>query len=81
MREYVTDIKTEKPCADCKDFYPSFVMGFDHRDGDQKTGIISQLMNRLSWRQLLEEIAKCDLVCANCHRIRTFMRRQAEETC
>lgn len=47
----------------------------DHVRGD-KVGNVSWLMNRSQGRdKVLAEIAKCDLVCANCHRIRTFERR------
>jgi len=53
-------------------------MDFDHREGEEKLFNISALnANRwVSVAQLLAEIKKCDLVCANCHRERTHQRRQ-----
>jgi hypothetical protein len=78
MRAYVRELKQSNPCGDCGDLYPRYVMDFDHRDGSEKSDIVSQLINQLSWRRLREEIAKCDLVCSNCHRIRTHERAGAK---
>ncbi len=61
---------------DCGVYYPPFVMDFDHRDPTKKVSKISNLM-RLGSRQKLEaELAKCDLVCSNCHRIRTHKKKE-----
>ena len=49
-------------------------MDFDHRDATTKTFIVSDIVNHSGMKAILEEIAKCDLVCSNCHRIRTFSR-------
>ena len=62
-----------KPCMDCGNSYPTECMDFDHRDGNNKSFNVSN-STHLSEEVLLEEIAKCDLVCANCHRIRTRKR-------
>ena len=56
------------PCADCGVKYPPYVMDFDHR-GDKVQGVAG--MWSRSMEVLLAEIAKCDVVCANCHRERT----------
>lgn len=58
------------PCMDCNERYPHYVMDFDHRDPAVKLGNVSR-MARISWKKLKEEITKCDVVCANCHRERT----------
>lgn len=64
------------PCMDCGNSFPSCAMDFDHRPGETKKNTVSVLRARtVSKKILLTEIAKCDLVCANCHRIRTFQRR------
>lgn len=69
---YVRELKEASPCMDCGVSYPSYVMDFDHRDPGDKRDCIAKLCNRgVSWKRLLDEIAKCDLVCANCHRERT----------
>jgi len=48
-------------------------MDFDHREGENKMFSIGS-ENHKSWPVVLAEIAKCDLVCANCHRLRTAGR-------
>ena len=63
-----------KPCADCKKRYPPYVMDFDHLGSKKKTAAVSALLRRSAYKQALAEVKKCELVCANCHRIRTFKR-------
>lgn len=60
------------PCADCGVRYPPYVMDFDHRDPSKKSFTISMSHRSSGARKVREEIAKCDLVCANCHRERTY---------
>lgn len=74
LRELIREAK-DVPCADCGVRYPTYVMDFDHRA--DKTIIVSKLVEFGSVRKLLNEIAKCDVVCANCHRERTFGARLA----
>ena len=64
----------QRPCMDCGRTFPPYVMDFDHRDGSDKVNNISRLISRGNWARIEAEITKCDLVCANCHRIRTFVR-------
>lgn len=64
----------DRPCMDCGGRFLPCQMEFDHRDASDKRFIIGPSLHR-SIRALLEEIAKCDLVCANCHRLRTLRRR------
>jgi hypothetical protein len=65
------------PCVDCGVQYPPYVMDFDHREGEKKLINVSALNAHryVTITQFLAEIAKCDLVCANCHRQRTHERR------
>jgi hypothetical protein len=59
-------------CVDCHQAFPSCVFDFDHlRDKKFK---IAQRLAQSSFAKLTEEVDKCDLVCANCHRIRTQER-------
>jgi hypothetical protein len=62
----------EHPCRDCGESDP-VVLDFDHR-GDKAFEICEVLTYR-RWDTILAEIAKCDVVCANCHRRRTARRR------
>lgn len=74
LREIVRSAKAV-PCADCGVAYPYYVMDLDHL-GEDKTMIVSKLVNFGATQRLLEEIAKCEAVCANCHRVRTWHRMQ-----
>lgn len=49
-------------------------MDFDHVWGEKKFNLSSAATGRHKIRIIEEEIAKCDIVCANCHRVRTFTR-------
>ena len=49
-------------------------MDFDHRDGEVKLFDVSKGMLSLGRAKVLAETAKCDIICANCHRIRTATR-------
>lgn len=65
--------KKSAPCTDCGRKFPWYVMDFDHVRG-KKVYNIGAMGNRLAVAKVLAEIAKCEVVCANCHRIRTFRR-------
>ena len=69
----IDEIKNH-PCADCGEVFPPFVMDFDHRDPSTKEHELSQLVNKSSapWARIASEIAKCDVVCVCCHRLRTW---------
>ena len=69
--------KESRPCADCGNFFPYYVMHFDHL-GDKVSNVSKMVMNR-TWASVLKEIEKCDLVCANCHAYRTFNRAHVAE--
>lgn len=68
LRDYLLD----HPCVDCGENDVA-VLEFDHlRDKEQN---VTTLVHGWSWAAILEEIAKCEVVCANCHRRRTFTRQ------
>jgi hypothetical protein len=66
--------KKNRPCLDCDQLFPPCAMDFDHRDRATKKFNVSEAGDKPS-KDLLEEIEKCDVVCANCHRKREFDRR------
>jgi lysyl-tRNA synthetase class I len=78
LAQYLRDLKTKTPCVDCGINYPYYVMDFDHVRG-QKHANVMELIKSLSKKKIDEEIAKCEIVCSNCHRIRTHMRRMAKK--
>ena len=61
----------EHPCVDCGEDDP-VVLEFDHLR-DKKFSISAGIQGR-RWQDVLDEIAKCEVVCANCHRRRTAKR-------
>ena len=67
-RKRLNDLKN-KPCEDCGIQYPTFVMDFHHVNPEEKSFSISGSVNR-SLESINNEISKCVLLCANCHRIR-----------
>lgn len=72
-RQWLRELKTDKPCTDCGRIFAPEAMEWDHRPGTVKLFEISMMAGR-SRKLILEEIAKCDLVCANDHAIRTRTR-------
>ena len=74
--KFFADISKAKPCMDCGGRFPCEVMEYDHRPGTDKVGDVAVMCRRKrSVKLIQDEINKCDLVCANCHRIRTLNRR------
>lgn len=69
----INAIKTEAGCADCGERDP-IVLDFDHL-GDKKFAIAKGVGMGVSLVRLRAELAKCEVVCANCHRRRTHARR------
>lgn len=77
LAKYIQDMKSNTPCMDCKISYPYYVMDFDHVRG-RKQKNVSELISTLSKKKIDLEIAKCEIVCSNCHRIRTHLRKTAK---
>ena len=72
---YIQELKS-KPCTDCGLVYPHYVMEFDHVPGrGKKKANVASLNNRKhTSKGFQDELKKCDLVCANCHKIREHTR-------
>jgi hypothetical protein len=68
------------PCADCGGRFPRVCMDFDHVRGDKVASISQMIRMSYSWDNILDEIAKCEVVCSNCHRVRTASRGQWHST-
>ena len=76
VAEFIEKYKKERACTDCGfsgQKHP-YVLDFDHIGGrTTKTFTIGSWSHSvLSISKIEKEIQKCELVCANCHRIRTF---------
>ena len=62
-----------KPCIDCGGEYIPTAMHFDHIGTDKESGV-ANMLTQSSWEAIEKEIAKCELVCGNCHALRTAKR-------
>lgn len=69
--------KKSGPCHDCGNSFHHCQMDFDHLEGHEKVANISRMVyDEVSRKKIEEEMEKCHLVCANCHRLRTWQRNQ-----
>lgn len=74
--EILTALKKDKPCTDCGGYFPEYCMDFDHLDPTTKVrGVSALARGGFSLKKILAEVDKCELVCSNCHRIRTHDRQ------
>lgn len=73
IKAYVDELK-RKPCADCGQCFPPVCMDFDHV-GPKQREVGKMVSAAYKLPLIIEEIKKCELVCANCHRVRTSIRR------
>lgn len=76
VKELVDAKKRDTPCADCGEFFHPCAMDFDHLHG-KRFDIGSAARLGYSNEEILKEIEKCEIVCSNCHRVRTYKRREA----
>lgn len=75
LKAWMIELKS-KPCSDCGSKFDTCCMDFDHRIGEKKAYNLGSMFAHHYSKELIEiELAKCDLVCSNCHRIRTRDRR------
>lgn len=72
------DYKLTLECMDCPPGtkHMPFQLDFDHRPGVDKKKNLSTLVRSAGWNTIMDELAKCDVVCANCHRARTWNQQQ-----
>ena len=77
-RHILSLIKMEAGCMDCGYKDNAYALDLDHRDPSTKSFCISDGIHK-PWGDILKEIAKCDVVCSNCHRIRTHTKGEDDE--
>jgi hypothetical protein len=74
-RRFIEEYKINNSvCQDCKISYPPHMLDFDHVRGTKVDGI-ANMIKGANIDLIIEEINKCEIVCANCHRHRTWIRR------
>ena len=75
-RQFIRRLK-DKPCTDCGIKYPFWIMEFDHVRGEKRASLSK--MSSYGTKAIMEEIAKCELVCSNCHADREYRRTCATQ--
>lgn len=78
IRLQVYDYKEKYPCHDCGQYYPFYVMQFDHVRGEKVANVADLLNRNCTIVGVWTETGKCDLVCSNCHSHRTYIRRRMQ---
>lgn len=71
-QDFLRTYKLSKGCKDCGYKKHHAALEFDHITGEKEFNVC----NAKSIKQAKEEIKKCEVVCSNCHKIRTFERLQ-----
>lgn len=72
-RSSMEDLLKLSKCKDCGNA-DWRVLEFDHLEGFEKLGNVGDMVRNRNWSTIEKEISKCDIVCANCHRLRTYLR-------
>lgn len=75
-RQFINLLKMERPCYDCGGMFPPEATDWDHLPGTEKLFCVGPEMSSYSLEKVIDEISKCQLVCASCHRIRTAKRKR-----
>jgi IS30 family transposase len=73
INNYIRGVKESTPCADCGKHYGYWVMDFDHVAG-KAFNISAHQRYTKKLDTVKQEIDKCDVVCSNCHRDRSYSR-------
>ena len=74
-RERILEYLLAHPCVDCGQA-DSRVLDFDHVRGVKIDDVSQMVLRGLSWVVIAAEIEKCEVRCANCHRLITIKRRE-----
>lgn len=73
-KEKIDNYKIEHGCGICGYSENPLALDFHHRPGEIKIFTIARGGRKGKWSRVLAEIGKCDILCANCHRIITYSK-------
>lgn len=75
-KQYLLEYLQKHPCIMCGESDP-VVLEFDHIDSSTKLQDVSAMATKMhfSLKRIIEEIAKCQVLCCNCHRRKTHPNR------
>jgi hypothetical protein len=68
-------IKKEHGCVDCGYRTHAQALQFDHTSDNKKASVSNLIRSDYCWETIKIEMAKCEVVCANCHAVRTYARK------
>lgn len=66
--------KERMGCADCSVKYPHYILEFDHRPDKRKVDVVYRVLRKHGKEAAWKEVSKCDVVCSNCHKKRSYER-------
>lgn len=75
-RAWLVDFFKSNHCSDCGNS-DLRVLEFDHTQDNKRACVADLVARGYALHVVKEEVAKCDVVCANCHRIRTISRLES----
>lgn len=70
IRKYIWEYLKTHFCVECGQQNP-FTLDFDHRYGEKEFNISAAISSHMSLSRVIVEVKKCEVMCANCHRIKT----------
>ena len=73
-KKYVIHLKDKGVCTACGRRFHHAAMDFDHVEDNKKMSVSHMVNSGYTIKKVQLEIDKCELVCANCHRVRTYDR-------
>jgi DNA-binding CsgD family transcriptional regulator len=73
IREFLKEYKQSRGCMDCGENYPYWILEFDHL-GDKDFELSKYRNHTQDLEKIKAEVSKCDVVCSNCHKDRTYRR-------
>lgn len=77
IRKQLFEFLSKNPCVDCGEDDP-IVLEFDHRNTRNKFKIVGKMLSgHYSWNSVYDEIKKCEVRCANCHRRKTYTQQKS----
>ncbi len=74
IRSYIWELKGKTPCR-CGENRPE-CLDFHHVRGKKTAPVANTNLFNDSLKRVKAEIAKCDIVCANCHRAEHYKRKE-----
>ena len=77
IKDWLKEYKATLKCENCEENHPA-CLEFHHINPKEKRFAIANIKDFLSWSALQTEIAKCRVLCANCHRKEHYEQRKKE---